>query len=42
MIPIIDFQERSLSGPVKKTDEFDLEFSMKVRELVTKHENQST
>ena len=34
MIPIIDFQERSLTGPVMKGDEFDMEFSMKVRELV--------
>ncbi len=37
MIPIIDFQERVLTGPVMKSDEFDLEFSMKVRELTAKH-----
>ncbi|MFO8011527.1 MAG: monomethylamine:corrinoid methyltransferase [Dehalococcoidia bacterium] len=37
MIPIIDFQERALTGPVMKADEFDLEFSMKVRELTAKH-----
>lgn len=37
MIPIIEFQQRSLTGPVMKADEFDLEFSMKVRELVTKY-----
>ncbi|MFO8010482.1 MAG: monomethylamine:corrinoid methyltransferase [Dehalococcoidia bacterium] len=38
MIPIIDFQERSLTGPVMKADEFDLEFSMKVREMVRKYD----
>lgn len=37
MIPIMDFQERSLTGPVKKADEFDIEFSMKLRELVANH-----
>lgn len=37
MIPIIDFQQRALHGPVMKADEFDLEFSMKLRELVAKH-----
>ena len=37
MIPIIEFQKRSLSGPVMKADEFDMNFSMKVRELVAKH-----
>jgi len=37
VIPIIEFQKRSLTGPVKKSDEFDLEFSMKVRELVAKY-----
>lgn len=38
MIPIIDFQDRSLHGPVMKPDEFDLEFSMKVRELVKRYD----
>jgi len=38
MIPIIDFQKKALTGPVLKADEFDLEFSMKVRELVAKYE----
>ncbi len=38
MIPLIDFQDRVLNGPVKKSDEFDLEFSMKLRELVEKYD----
>lgn len=38
MIPIIEFQQRSLHGPVMKADEFDLEFSMKLRELVAKYD----
>jgi len=38
MIPIIDFQRRALTGPVMKADEFDLEFAMKIRELVAEHE----
>ena len=38
MIPIIEFQRRSLQGPVMKADEFDIEFSMKLRELVAKYE----
>ncbi len=38
MIPIIEFQERALTGPVMKGDDFDMEFSMKVRELVKKYE----
>ncbi len=38
MIPIIEFQERSLTGPVMKGDEFDMEFSMKVRQLVKKYD----
>ncbi len=38
MIPIIDFQRRSLTGPVMKSDEFDLAFSAKVRELAAKYE----
>ncbi len=37
MIPLLDFQERVLNGPVKQADDFDLEFSMKIRELVEKH-----
>ena len=37
MIPLIDFQDRCLKGPVMKADEFDLAFSMKVRELVSKY-----
>ncbi len=38
MIPIIDFQDRSLNGPVMKAEDFDLSFAMKVRELVEKYE----
>ncbi|MBM3132677.1 MAG: monomethylamine:corrinoid methyltransferase, partial [Chloroflexi bacterium] len=38
MIPLIDFQRRSLTGPVMKGDEFDLEFAMKVRELTSEYE----
>ena len=38
MISIIEFQKRALTGPVMKADEFDLEFSMKLRELVAKYE----
>lgn len=41
MIPIIDFQQRALTGPVMKADEFDMEFSMKVRELVAKYDIKS-
>ncbi len=37
MIPLLDFQERSLTGPVMKADEFDIAFSMKIRELVKKY-----
>jgi methylamine--corrinoid protein Co-methyltransferase len=37
MIPLIDFQERALKGPVMKTDEFDMAFAMKVREVVKKY-----
>ncbi len=37
MISILDFEERSLNGPVMKSDEFDIAFSMKVRELVKKY-----
>ncbi|MFN8626137.1 MAG: monomethylamine:corrinoid methyltransferase [Candidatus Binatia bacterium] len=34
MIPIMDFQDRSVTGPVMKADDFDLEFAFKVRALV--------
>lgn len=37
MIPTIDFQRRSTTGPVGKADDFDLELAFKVRELVEKH-----
>jgi len=37
MIPIIEFQKRAMTGPVKKADAFDLDLSMKVRELVAKY-----
>ena len=37
MIPIMEFQKRSLKGPVMKADDFDLAFAMKVRELVAKY-----
>ena len=33
MIPILDFQKRSLRGPVMKSTDFDLGFSEKLREL---------
>ncbi|WP_418791286.1 monomethylamine:corrinoid methyltransferase [Phosphitispora sp. TUW77] len=36
MIPVLEFQERSLNGPVMKMDEFDLVLAKKVRELVKK------
>ncbi|MBW2421058.1 MAG: monomethylamine:corrinoid methyltransferase, partial [Deltaproteobacteria bacterium] len=38
MIPILDFQQRSLDGPVMKAMQFDLAFSKKLRELVAQHE----
>ncbi len=38
MMQLLDFQERSLNGPVMKADEFDLEFAMKLRELVAKYD----
>ena len=38
MIPILDFQERSLRGPVMKAMEFDVAFSKKLRALVADHE----
>ncbi len=37
MIPIIEFQNRCLDGPIMKADEFDLALSMKVRELVDRY-----
>ncbi|MCP4623429.1 MAG: monomethylamine:corrinoid methyltransferase, partial [bacterium] len=37
MIPIIEFQNRCLNGPIMKADEFDLALSMKVRELVDRY-----
>ncbi|MBI3978570.1 MAG: monomethylamine:corrinoid methyltransferase [Chloroflexi bacterium] len=38
MIPILDFQRRSLTGPVMKNDEFDLALTRKVRQLVKTYE----
>ena len=40
MIPIMEFQGRSLKGPVMKSTQFDLAFAKKVRELVAKYEIQ--
>jgi len=37
MIPILDFQRRSLHGKVMKAQDFDMAFAMKVRELVDRH-----
>ncbi len=37
MIPLLDFEKRSLRGKVMKAQEFDLTFAMKVRELVERH-----
>jgi hypothetical protein len=37
MIPLLDFQKRSLHGKVMKAQDFDLAFAMKVRELVTRY-----
>jgi len=37
MIPLMDFQERALQGPVMKADEFDMSFAMKVREVVNEY-----
>ena len=34
MIPILDFQDRSVRGPVMEADDFDLQLAFKVRELV--------
>lgn len=38
MIPVLEFQERSLTGPVMKMEEFDLALAKKVRELVKKYQ----
>ena len=37
MIPLLDFQERSLRGKVMKAQDFDLAFAMKLRELVKRY-----
>jgi hypothetical protein len=37
MIPLLDFERRSLRGKVMKAQDFDLAFAMKVRELVGRH-----
>ena len=37
MIPLLDFQERSLRGKVMKAQDFDLAFAMRLRELVKHH-----
>ncbi len=38
MLDIMDYQERSLNGPVMKADEFDMALAMKIRELTAKYE----
>ena len=38
MIPILDFQRRATTGPVMKADDFDIDFAMKVRELVARYD----
>jgi methylamine--corrinoid protein Co-methyltransferase len=38
MIPLMNFQERALNGPVMKSDDFDLAFSSKLRELVSNYD----
>lgn len=38
MIPLLEFQKRSVRGPVMKADDFDLELAFKVRELVAEYE----
>lgn len=37
MIPLMDFQRRSLRGTVMKAQDFDMAFAMKVREVVARH-----
>ncbi len=39
MLNMLDFEKRSLSGPVMKADEFDLLVSKKAREIVKKYSN---
>jgi len=34
----MDFQARSLTGPVMKAEDFDIEFAVKLRELVAKYD----
>lgn len=38
MIPITDFQQRALSGPVMKEQEFDMMFGRKVRQVVSRYD----
>jgi len=38
MIPIMDFERRSATGPVMKVQDFEFGFAMKVRDLVAKYE----
>jgi len=38
VIPIIEFQERSVRGRVMKADDFDLEFAFRVRDLVAEYQ----
>jgi len=38
MIPLLDFQQRSLRGKVMKVGDFDMNFAMKLREVVKRHE----
>jgi len=37
MIPIADFQRRSLTGPVMKEQEFDMSFARKIRGIVSRY-----
>ena len=37
MIPILDFQRRSLRGKVMKAQDFDMSFAMKVREVIDRY-----
>ncbi len=39
MLTMLDFEKRSMSGPVMKVDEFDLLVSKKAREIVKKYSN---
>lgn len=38
MIPILEFENRSLSGPLMKVDEFELNLTKKVRQILKKYE----